>query len=890
MYKMQFLFLYTLLFLAACSTSNSVNESFAYSDELAEDLEFHPMDEDIFIHVDDTELDEDYDNPKVREIYNPSNTILTDLIHTKLEVSFNWEESQLNGKATITAKPHFYASDELILDARGMEIQKVQMNGSDVDYTYEDALHIIIDLGRVYKKEENYTVYIEYISKPDELEMGGSAAIAGDKGLYFINPKGEEKGKMPQIWTQGETQANSVWFPTIDSPNAKTTQEIYITVEDKYVTLSNGKLLSSKKNDDGTRTDYWKQDLPHTPYLFMLAVGEYSIVKDSYTKKDGTKIEVNYYVEPEYEEDAMGIFGETPNMISYFSELLDLEYPWDKYHQIVVRDYVSGAMENTGAVIFGEFVYKDAEALLDNNDQSTIAHELFHHWFGDLVTCESWANLPLNESFANYSQYLWDEHRYGIDEADYQAEIEADGYYSQASYQGYHDLIWYDHFDKEDMFDSHSYNKGGRILHMLRSYLGDEAFFKGLNNYLTSNKFKAAEIHHLRLAFEEVSGEDLNWFFDQWFLGKGHLILFTEYELDLDIGLLILKIKQRQNIDDFPIYKIPTEVRIWEGDEMNTYEIVIDQLEQEFSFLLGAEGNPIKNVQIDPKQDLLAKIYEEKPEDHFIHQYYNSKAYKSRLTALQRACKRDSPETRKLLSDALNDPFWNIRSEAAGIAAKLGAVESSEIMDRINFLAENDSISQVRATMLSITNDDVDEIQRLELLKRIVHKDPSRLVRSSAFQALVDLNAEEALLVARELEEEASLSMKVTLAEAYGQIGEETEQKFFEELIYNGNLSGENELRVLFSYLSFSIIQEIDLLEKTPGIFEFYRDNGGSYVGMYFDRVVQYCMEQHQETINSLEIEINTIEENSNGDASELKSLKQRYLDLVSELDHLLPR
>ena len=170
---------------------------------------------------------------------------------------------------------------------------------------------------------------------------------------------------MPQIWTQGETQANSVWFPTIDSPNAKTSQEIYITVEDQYVTLSNGDLISSKKNKDGTRTDYWKQDLPHAPYLFMMAVGEFSIVKDSYTKKDGSKIEVNYYVEPEYEKDAKGIFGETPNMIGYFSELLDLEYPWDKYNQVVVRDYVSGAMENTGAVIFGEFVYKDAEALLD---------------------------------------------------------------------------------------------------------------------------------------------------------------------------------------------------------------------------------------------------------------------------------------------------------------------------------------------------------------------------------------------------------------------------------------------------------------------------------------------------------------------------------------------
>jgi aminopeptidase N len=159
-------------------------------------------------------------------------------------------------------------------------------------------------------------------------------------------------------------------------------------------------------------------------------------------------------------------------------------------------------MENTGAVIFGDYVYKTKRELIDGNDESTIAHELFHHWFGDLVTCESWANLPLNESFANYSQYLWDEYEYGIDEADYNAIDEANGYYQS---EGYHDLINFYYDDKEEMFDGHSYNKGGRILHMLRNHLGDDAFFQGLNKYLTTNAYKSAEVHNLRLAMEEVS-------------------------------------------------------------------------------------------------------------------------------------------------------------------------------------------------------------------------------------------------------------------------------------------------------------------------------------------------------------------------------------------------
>ena len=777
----------------------------------------------------------------------------------------------MNGKATITAKPHFYESDKLILDAKGMDVLKVQMNGADLNYTYNDALKLNIDLGRTYKSTEQYTISIEYVSKPDELEMGGSSAITGDKGLYFINPKGEEKNKMPQIWTQGETQANSVWFPTIDSPNAKTTQEIYITVEDKYVTLSNGDLVSSKKNKDGTRTDYWKQDLPHAPYLFMMAIGEYSIVKDSYTKKDGSKIEVNYYVEPEHKEDARGIFGETPNMIGYFSELLDLEYPWDKYNQVVVRDYVSGAMENTGAVIFGEYVYKDKEDLLDGNDQSTIAHELFHHWFGDLVTCESWANLPLNESFANYSQYLWDEYRYGMDEADYQAEMEADGYFQSASYQGYHDLIWFDHFDKEDMFDGHSYNKGGRILHMLRSYLGDEAFFKGLNNYLTTNKYKAAEFHHLRLAFEEVSGEDLNWFFNQWFLGKGHLILFTDYEVT-DDQTILFKVKQRQNIEDFPIYKIPTQVLIWSGDEVVVHDIVIDELEQEFELSYSGE---IKNIQIDPKQDLLAKIYEEKSADQFRHQFYNSKAYKSRMVGLRRASKSNTLETQNLLSDALDDPFWNIRIEAASIAYQLGCSDNDDIANKMLNLAKNDSISKVRAEMiLMLDKSGEEEATLLTLFKQMVSNDPSSNVRSSAFQALVDLNPSQALSEARLMEDGASLSLKITLAEAYSKMGEAQEQAFFEDLIYNGGASGEDEMRVLFSYLTYALMQDIDLVQKMPKILAYYKENGGGYVAMYYDRIIAYSIEQCQEIINALVIEENVTE-------------SDQLLQVVSDLEKL---
>lgn len=834
------------------------------------------------------EYEEGYEeeNPYVRPIYNSSRTLFADLIHTKLEVSFDWEKSRLKGKATITAKQHFYPSDSIVLDAKGMDILSVKMDGKDLKYNYIDSLQIHINLGRVYTKNEKFTLVIDYVSKPNERETGGSDAITSDKGLYFINPKGEDKTKMPQIWTQGETEANSVWFPTIDAPNAKTTQEMLITVEDKYITLSNGKMIASKKNTDGTRTDHWKQDLPHAPYLFMMAVGEFKVVKDTYTRPDGSKMEVNYYVEPEYENQAKAIFGETPNMIKFFSQRLGVEFPWDKYHQIVVRDYVSGAMENTGAVIFGDFVYKNERELLDGNDQSTIAHELFHHWFGDLVTCESWANLPLNESFANYSQYLWDEYRYGLDEADYQAESEADGYYSSAENGGYMKLIRYDYFDKEDMFDGHSYNKGGRILHMLRHYLGDDAFFAGLNNYLTTNKYKAAEVHHLRLAFEEVCGEDLNWFFDQWFLGKGHPIIFTEQEINKENGTVTLKIRQRQNKDEFPTYRIPVNVGIWDESGMRTEKIVIDSVDQSFTFAVKGE---LKNMLFDNEQMLLGKYYEEKPMSQFVHQFENATRYRARYTALKRLKSDKSLEADKVFLSALSDKFWNIRIAAIEFGTKIKRSNNDAITAKMKDLAANDPKSQVRAAALDYLSTLLEKQEATAILKKAIETDKSFLVLGKSLESLAKMNQEEALNVARKLEKENIESTRMTIAELYAQFGEEQDGAYLESLVQRKDLKGYEELRAMFSYVVWVIRMSPETLEKSQGILSQLSESKNNYTKMYFSRAVQYMMGNIYERINNLDVEIATLEEaKSFSMADEKKREKHKLEDINNNLSTFL--
>ncbi|HMC87544.1 MAG TPA: M1 family metallopeptidase, partial [Chitinophagaceae bacterium] len=518
------------------------------------------------------------DDGNWQNIYRGSSSRVNDLVHTKLEVKFDYDKSYLYGRAWVTLKPHFYITDSLYLDAKGMNINKVALAEGNalipLKYSY-DSIGLNIKLGKKYSENEKYTVYIEYTSKPNELKVKGSEAIKDAKGLYFINPKGEEKEKPTQIWTQGETESNSVWFPTIDKPNQRCTDEIYMTVPQKYVTLSNGLLISQKKNADGTRTDYWKMDLPHAPYLFFMGVGDYAIIKDSYKGK-----EVSYYVEKAYASVARKIFGNTPEMIAFYSKITGVEFPWAKYSQITGRDYVSGAMENTTATLHTDALQQDARELVDGNKfEEYIAHELFHQWFGDLVTTESWSNITVNESFANYSEVLWNQYKYGKDAGDDKNFEDMEGYlHSQSDTK---DLVRFHYADKEDVFDAVSYNKGGRILNMLRTYLGDSAFFKGLNLYLTTNKFKTGEAHQLRLAFEEICGQDLNWFFNQWYFNSGNPKVEISYVYDDAAGKASVIVNQTQEGDN--IFRLPIAIDVYNGKEKLRHNVWITHRTDTFS-------------------------------------------------------------------------------------------------------------------------------------------------------------------------------------------------------------------------------------------------------------------------------------------------------------------
>lgn len=726
----------------------------------------------LYVSADRPEISDSVPEPSFeRETYRASQTRPYDLLHTSLALRFNWEKEQVIGKATLTLSPFFYETDQLTLDAKGFQFKEIRLgeNGLELAYQYENGKTVDIQLDRTYSRTDTFKVFIDYIATPSA--SGGSAAITSDKGLFFINPRGEEKEKPRQIWTQGETEHNSRWFPTFDQPNERCTQELVVTVEDHLETLSNGLLVKSEKNEDGTRTDYWKMDLPHAPYLFMLAVGDFALVEETWRD-----IPVQYYVEPEFEEHARAIFPYTTEMLEFFSEQLGVDYPWSKYAQVVVRDYVSGAMENTTAVIFGEFMQKPERELIDElTNEKVVAHEMYHHWFGDLVTCESWSNLTMNEGFANYSEYLWLEYKYGRDEADYHLLSEWAGYMGSAQGRSAHPLIWFGFDDKEDMFDAHSYNKGGSVLHMLRNYVGDEAFFAALRKYLNDNAYSDVEVHELRLAFEDVTGEDLNWFFNQWYFSTGHPMLDINYGFDSIGQEAIIEIEQIQDPALFsPVFELRVPVDIYQGGKKRRHMAVVDQRKQTLRFPV--EGRPDLII-FDADRTLLAQMQDNKTADDYVFQFYHAPRFLDRFDALSALLDQENEWSEELFQAALKDEFWSIRLMALETLSEKELTD--ELATQLRTLALEDPHSAVRSEAIYQLGLAADP-QFPKIAKEVFEKEPSYLVIGETLEALSYIDQEEALELAKELENIPSGSIRTAVGYVYLESGDQQYLPYFE--------------------------------------------------------------------------------------------------------------
>ena len=744
------------------------------------------------------------------------------LIHTKLKVDFNFDKKELNGEAWITAKPYFYDSSTFVLDAKAMLIHTITLQNKKLDYHY-DGYQITINLHKKYTKEETFTVYINYTARPEKVKEKGSDAITAAKGLYFINASGIDKNKPTQIWTQGETEGSSCWFPTIDAPNQKTTQEIYITVPNKYVTLSNGELVNQTKNG-ANRTDYWKLDQKHAPYLFFLGVGEFEIIKDTYKN-----IPVNYYVEKEYAPYAKQIFGDTPEMMQFFSEKLGVEFPWNKYSQIVVRDYVSGAMENTTAVVHGEQAYQKPGQLIDENKhENTIAHELFHHWFGNLVTSESWSNLTLNESFANYSEYLWLEYKYGKEAA--AMHLYDNNLLYLNGQESDKKLVRFNYDDKEDLFDLVSYNKGGAILHMLRNYVGDEAFFTVLKAYLTEYKYQSAEVHQLRLIFEKITGKDLNWFFNQWYYGANHPTISVSYDYNLIRKTVTVNIYQQQ-IEKF---QFPLTIDIFEGNKRRRETVFIENNDASFTFNYNKQPTLI---QVNADGVLLCEINENKVVSDYIFQLKNAENYGHRREALlEVAKKQDDKDAFKAVVSAMDDSSYKIRVLALENVDLINKFSKKDAIRKIIQMAKQDNKTLVQAAAIETLGKLTDPELKQIFVEGLESKSFAVLGKSLVAMYYVDQNL--AIKKSKELPDEVRKILANPLTKIFIEANDESELAFIAKNIISGMyLSGNSTNKALYEK-AFNRVSKSNNIKAIKNLLDDMAAKGIQYKKFNFNKVM----------------------------------------------------
>ncbi|MFC4269252.1 M1 family aminopeptidase [Polaribacter marinivivus] len=754
--------------------------------------------------------------------YKPEREKIFDLVHTKLKVDFNFSDKTMNGEAWVTLKPHYYDANKVVLDANTMIISEVKLNEKNLNFTYND-FDLEIVLPKTYTKNQEFTLYIKYLSQPEKVKDRGSKAITDAKGLYFINTDGFDKNKTAQIWTQGETQANSAWFPTIDAPNQKMTQEIEITVPNKYVTLSNGALINQIKKGKN-RTDYWKLEKKHAPYLAFIGVGEFEIIKDNYKN-----IPVDYYVEKEYAPYAKEIFGLTPEMIGFFETKLGVDFPWNKYSQIVVRDYVSGAMENTTAVVHGEQAYQKPGQLIDNNIQeNTIAHEIFHHWFGNLVTSESWSNLALNESFANYSEYLWREYKYGKVNAEMHLfdQVEA---YKNAQDAKNKSLVRFTYDDREDLFDLVSYNKGGAILHMLRKVVGDKAFFEGLKQYLTKYQYQSAEVHQLRLVFEELTGKDLNWFFNQWFYGAGHPDIQVSYDYNTLRKTVTVNLFQLQA----GYFQFPISIDVFEGSKKTRHTVFVDAKDASFTFPYNSQPNLI---QINSDNNLICDLNENKILSDYIFQLKHADNFVHRREALLEVVKKqEEKDAFNAVVEALNDESYKIRILALENIDLINKFSKRDAINKIINMANNDKKTLVQASAIGTLGKLID-VELIPIFEKALET-KSYSVLGRALVSMYYVDKEKALKKSKTLPDEVRKILATPLTRIFIEEKDDSELPFIAKSVVSGMfLSNDEPTKILFKS-AFKQISESNNTEAIQNVVDDMVVKGKQYKGFNFDKV-----------------------------------------------------
>lgn len=589
-----------------------------------------------------------------------------DVQHIKIDVSFDWQQKKVEGNVETTIVPLAGNFREFEVDAVAFRINNIRDNsGNDLDYDY-DGKKIRIRLDKVHSADDTIRYTVDYSCNPQ-------------RGIYFIYPTELNPSLPYQIWSQGEEADNCHWIPVYDYPNDKTTFEIYATIDIKYKTLSNGYLDYSRKiHDTELKQDHWVMDKPNSTYLIMFAAGEFNVVEENY---DG--IPIYAYTDKNINvEDSRYSFRNTAEMMKVFSEKYLYRYPWNKYAQVVVEDFIFGGMENTTATVLNKRSIYTPEIEGDYSSDDLISHELGHQWWGDVVTCRNWNEFWLNEAFATYSKSLWKEAHYGNDEYDYQVMKDADGAIRVDTTYGRYP-VWAGY----GTITTNVYDKGSAAIHSFRHVLGED-FFPALSNFLTEHSYGNVETKDLLEAFNRTynanhnTNEDFKWMFDQWIWKAGYPEFDVSYKYDSNSDQLILNVRQVQKPDSLtPVFRMPVDVRVKSVNEDRIERIEVMDSDETFSINLSSD--PLMVV-FDYGNNYIDKSNFDKPFDDWRMQLIHCEDAIDRIMALrglEKYLKGDESHTAgkppitinqiealKLFEQAVNgDRFRGVRMEAVRI-------------------------------------------------------------------------------------------------------------------------------------------------------------------------------------------------------------------------------
>jgi aminopeptidase N len=581
------------------------------------------------------------DSPDYRK-YAPDREV--EVLHLALDVTPDFKQRTVQGKATIQFKPVLNPVREIRLDGVDLSVENVTSTERVQAFQVTEDKVIVTFVDEIAPNKEA-SVTVTYHAEPTE-------------GLYFRTPEMGYKEGDTHLFTQGEEIEARHWYPCFDSPNMKFTSEITCRIPEGMTSISNGRLVSEEKDSaTGLVAFHWSQDKPHANYLISLCAGYFKKIEDKFRD-----IPIAFYTPASEINEAQTSFRDTKDMLTFFEKEIGVPYPWAKYHQVCVNDFVEGGMENTSCTTLTDFtLFTDATENI-RNSEGLIAHEMAHQWFGDLVTCKDWGHIWLNESFATYYETLYNEHKNGRDNMLY--ELYGRARQITGITNDVNAIVRRNYDNSHDMFGYLSYPKGGWVLHMLRSQLGPDLYRRCIKTYLERHQYGSVVTDDLRSVIEELTGRSFDQFFDQWLYHGRQPQLDVSYSWDENTKLARVSIRQTQRVDEnVLLFNFPLTIRFKGKPGTTDKQITVREKEEDFYFPL--ETAP-EIVRLDPEYTLLAKTSFRVPNAMLYAQLADKSDSMGRLLAIEQLAEKKDKESVAKLKKTLNeDAFYGVRIEAA---------------------------------------------------------------------------------------------------------------------------------------------------------------------------------------------------------------------------------